>query len=405
MNAIPDDIIERQIRIHVNRNRDPFYLYDLDHIRAMCKRFARLPYPRTSVHFACMANSHPSFLAVIRDEGIRVFVNSIPHLRQAIASGFSGDELVFAASALDEPSLWEVHDARALVNLDSNQQVSLWRHLFPGTPFGIRCNIGELVEPKNTRGGYFLGKESRLGMTPDEILTLAGNRDVQGLHMYVGTDICSFDYFKQCYQALSEFVEFFPGITYIDFGGGFGLADENGAEFDFDRYGQMAASLMDRISARVGRPIRMIIEPGRVIGARAGWFVCRVTDVKERNGKQLVGVNASSAQFPRPLFYPESAHHPVALLHVDPRLNGKPVVPSSVYGCSTYSRDFLARDVMLPHATVGDIIVLGNAGCYCAAAYTHFLGFPQPKEIFYDRDSDPHRERSEDVLQDSGAGV
>ncbi len=405
MKPFSDNAIERGIREHVRRNRDPFYIYDTTRIRAMCGRFANLPYPLASVHFACMANAHPSFLAIVRDEGLNVFVNSIPHLRLAMSCGFSREQIVFAASAMDESTLWEVHNAGVLVVLDSLQQVDLWQQLFPDSSFGIRCNIGEFVEPRNTRGGYFIGRESRLGMTPHEILSLSGNRRVAGLHVYVGTDICSFDYFEECYEALASFAGVFSGLEYLDFGGGFGLAGEGGQGFDFERYGVMTDSLMTRVSREAGRPIRMIIEPGRIIGAKAGWFVCRITDIKQRGERQLVGVNASSVQFPRPLLYPDSARHPATLLTVNARRNGRPDVLSSVYGCSTYSRDFLARDVMLPRAEVGDIIVLGDAGCYCAAAYLHFLGFAQAKEIFHDRESDSEQHRAEDVLRNSGTGV
>ncbi len=403
MNPSPDVTIERQIREHVRRQRDPFYLYDIEQIRSVCRTFAAIPYPLMSVHFACMANAHPSFLSVVRDEGLNVFVNSLPHLRQAMASGFARQQIVFAASAMDEPTMWEVRTAGALVQLDSLNQVSLWQRLFPDTPFGIRCNIGDLVEPRNTRGGYFIGKESRLGLTPPEMISLSGNPRVTDLHLYVGTDICSIRYFSECYASLADFAPAFPALEALDFGGGFGLSGDDGAHFDFRAYGGTATSLMQRVSADLGRPIRMILEPGRIIGARAGWFVCRVTDVKHRSGRQLVGVNASSTQFPRPLLYPDSARHPVTLLHVDPHVNGKPFLPSSVYGCSTYSRDFLARDVMLPQASLGDIVVLGEAGCYCAAAHSQFLGFPQAKEIFYDREADSRPGRAEDLLRAAGA--
>lgn len=405
MKSTFDAVIERQIREHVHRNRDPFYLYDAARIRAMCRRFAGLPYPLTSVHFACMANAHPSFLAIVREEGLNIFVNSVPHLRLAISCGFSREQIVYAATAMDEGTFWEVHEAGVLVILDSLQQVSRWKRLFPDSAFGIRCNIGDFVEAKNTRGGYFIGKESRIGMTLDEMLSLSGDRCITGLHVYVGTDICSPEYFEECYEALAGFAQVFSGLDYLDFGGGFGLADEHGEEFDFERYGAVTASLMARVSGEVGRPIRMKVEPGRIIGGKAGWFACRVTDIKQRGERQLIGVNASSVQFPRPLLYPDSARHPARLLHVDPQRNGRPEILSSVYGCSTYSRDFLAREVLLPRAEIGDIIVLGEAGSYCAAAYSHFLGFAQAKEIFYDRESDPYPERAEDVLRSSGTGV
>jgi diaminopimelate decarboxylase len=345
-----------------------------------------------------MANAHPTFLGIVRDEGLGLFVNSLPHLRHGMTMGFTGEQIVFAASAMDEPTMWAVRDAGAKVNLDSLNQVAQWRQMFPGMPFGIRCNIGGLIEAKKTRGGYFIGRDSRLGMTPEEFLTLSGERQVTGLHLYVGTDITDIDYFYRCYKILADFAVEFPALTYLDVGGGFGLQDENGREFDIHRYGLMADAFIRHVSGRLGRPIRMILEPGRLIGARAGWFVCRVVDTKQRGERQLIGVNASSAQFPRPLFYPDSARHPVTLLHTNATLNGKPELPTSVYGCSTYSRDFLAHDVILPRAEIGDIIVLGDAGSYCAAAYTHFLGFPQPREVFDDCEPRSRQETTADVL-------
>jgi diaminopimelate decarboxylase len=397
--------VERVIRAQVGRGHDPFYLYDRGVIRTTCRKFAALPYPLCSVYFACMANAHPTFLGIVRDEGLGLFVNSLPHLRHGMAMGFTGEQIVFAASAMDEPTMWAAHDAGAKVNLDSLNQVARWQQMFPGMPFGIRCNIGGLIEAKKTRGGYFIGRESRLGMTPEELLTLSGERRVTGLHLYVGTDITDIDYFSRCYQILADFAVEFPALAYLDVGGGFGLQDEDGHEFDIHRYGLMTDAFMRHVSGRLGRPIRMILEPGRLIGARAGWFVCRVVDTKQRGNRQLIGVNASSAQFPRPLFYPDSAQHPVTLLHTNATLNGKAELPTSVYGCSTYSRDFLAHDVILPRAEIGDIIVLGDAGSYCAAAYTHFLGFPQPREIFDDCEPRSRQETAADVLFPAASGV
>ncbi|MCK5571173.1 MAG: hypothetical protein KAJ12_00365 [Bacteroidetes bacterium] len=393
--------VERVIRLQLMLENDPFYLYDTSAIREMCKRFRSLPYPETFSHFACMANANPDFLRIIRQEGLNVFVNSLEHLRTVVECGFTGKEIVFAASAMNRELMRKVNATGAIVILDSLNQVELWERVCPGAQFGIRCNIGGKVEAKKTRGGYFIGKESRLGLIPGEIESLEGNPCVAGLHLYVGTDICSIPYFRQCYRALGEFAPLFPALSFMDIGGGFGLVDEGGEEFDFTEYGAMAADVMSELSTSLGRQIRMLIEPGRVIGGRAGYFVARVTDVKFREGRQLIGVNASSVQFPRPLFYPDSAHHPVTLLHANQWGNGASGIPGAVYGCSTYSRDFLARDVMLPRAQIGDIIVLGHAGSYCATAFTHFLGFEQPREIFDDCQTSADHARTSNVLRDT----
>jgi diaminopimelate decarboxylase len=185
-----------------------------------------------------------------------------------------------------------------------------------------------------------------------------------------------------CYKHVANLVEFFPNLEYIDFGGGFGSGEKGISGFDILTYGREVTRLMNNIALTSGRKISLILEPGRIIGADAGYFVCKITDIKMRNNQQLIGVNASSVQFPRPLFYPDSAYHPVSIVSRFNTTSDKTGRLSSIYGCSTYSRDYLALDVELPQAHIGDIVILGHAGSYCSTAHTSFLGFPKAEEYF-----------------------
>jgi diaminopimelate decarboxylase len=275
-----------------------------------------------------------------------------------------------------------VHQSGAHLNLDSINQLNIWKRLFGDAPVGIRCNIGQLVDAQATHAGYFIGKESRLGFSGDEIRSLQGDRGIRGLHIYVGTDIQNIDYFMACYRALGTLLPYFPNLEYLNFGGGFGI-DESGRDaFPMTAYSRRVSQLMQELSQKAGRPLRLVLEPGRIIGGKAGHFVCRVTDVKERSDRTFIGVNASSVQFPRPLFYPDTARHPVAIIQEGRQLRSVSDQSTSIYGCSTYSRDFLLRDARLPEAQIGDLLILGNAGSYCTSAFTDFLGFSRPKEYF-----------------------
>lgn len=139
---------------------------------------------------------------------------------------------------------------------------------------------------------------------------------------------------------------------------------------------------MRDFSDQTGKDIRMVLEPGRIIGGDAGYFVCCVSDVKSRSDRKLVGVNASTVQFPRPLMYPDTAKHPIAVVRNGEQLRPAECFPTTVYGCSTYSRDIFSQDSDLPVLQVGDILVIGNAGSYSASSYMQFLGFPKSEEYF-----------------------
>lgn len=372
-----------EVKKHFAKASDSVYLYDKSKIKRNSQAFVNIPYPHKKIHFATMANINQEFLQVIREQGILVFVNSVPHLEKVMQAGFKGNEIIFTASAMSCECMKIVAESNAVVNLDSLEQIEEWKRISGGKGYGVRCNIGDLVRARKTRAGYFLGKNSRLGLQLEELKVLKNNKDVKGLHLYVGTDIMDIEYFLTCYRKLAQFVDWFPGLEYLDFGGGFGIEDVKlDREFDITEFGEAVSKLMKELSTRTGRNLTLILEPGRILGGKAGYFACKCSSVKKRQNGQLIGVNASVAQFPRPLFYPDTAVHPVQLFDSEGKSKGGGKVKSYIHGCSTYSRDFLARGVLLPAVSNGDILLFGHAGSYCASSYTEFLGFPKPVELF-----------------------
>jgi diaminopimelate decarboxylase len=277
----------------------------------------------------------------------------------------------------------KVHDENIYVNLDSLSQLDYWFENFPGKHVGIRCNIeNKTFTPRSSRAGIFIGENSRLGLSLEEIKSIKNKELINGLHIYIGTDITDIDYFLSYYRILIELAKDFPNIEYLDFGGGFGIDDTGKQSFDFETYGKGITKLMTDFSKTRENLVKLILEPGRILGGQSGYFICRTTDVKFRNDIQFIGVNASSTQFPRPLLYPDESFHPVWLLNKTGLIKNNNKIKTKINGCSTYSRDYLSHDCQLPKAETGDFIILGNAGAYCASMYTTFLGFEKPKEIF-----------------------
>lgn len=370
------------INSHTEQEFDSFYVYDKEQIRTKCRMFRQITYPNKSIHFASMANVHPAFLAVVKEEKLNVFVNSLIHLEEVTKAGFSGDDIIFTSSALTEKAMKRIESFGVQVNLDSPGQLEQWKKLFPNKRVGIRCNIGDRVKPYSNHAGTFIGKESRLGFTETELEALSDKSFVKGLHLYVGTDIVDIDYFKACYKELIALASDFSDLEYLNFGGGFGVAENGDPHFDISAYDEAVTKLMNEFSEKSGRSIRLMLEPGRIIGGTSGYFVCCVTDTKIRPELRLAGVNASTVQFPRPLMYPDTAKHPVVIIRNGEQMRFASVFPTTVYGCSTYSRDIFSKEVELPELHIGDILVYGNAGSYSASSYMEFLGFPKPEEYF-----------------------
>lgn len=379
-------ILTNKILNFVNKREDkefdPYYVYDIQVIRERCRIFQNINYKKKAIHFASMANINPQFLSIVKEEKINVFVNSILHMKFAQEAGYNEREIIFTSSALTEKIMRIAYNCGVQINLDSSNQLELWLKLFPEKPIGIRCNIGDNIEPYSTLAGFFIGSESRLGFTREEVEKIADKSLINGLHLYVGTDIFDIDYFINCYKELIDIAVNFPKLEYLNFGGGFGVSENGEKQFDFSEYNTRVTELMNKVSQNFGRDIQLILEPGRIIGGESGFFVCSVTDVKKRADDRLVGVNASTVQFSRPLMYPEIANHPVMIVREKTRLFSDNLYQTSIYGCSTYSRDLFSKKAQIPELQIGDIVVFGNAGSYSASSHTQFLGFPKPVEYF-----------------------
>ena len=127
---------------------------------------------------------------------------------------------------------------------------------------------------------------------------------------------------------------------------------------------------------------RVVIELGRYIVGECGVYVTRVLDRKESRGRKYVVVDgglhhqlAASGNFGQVI----RRNYPIAIGN---RLTERVDEPVTVVGCLCTPLDLLGDNVGLPHAEIGDLIVLFQAGAYgLTASPTAFLGHPPPIEV------------------------
>jgi diaminopimelate decarboxylase len=316
--------------------------------------------------------------------GINVFVNSPKHLLAAYRSGFLADQIIFTGTNLSDSDFEYVIAGNLMVNVDSIGQLDRYGRLNPAAKVGLRINPTSSLLSPGERNRAFVGLDSRIGileMELPEAFAVARKHGLilNGVHVYLGTNLMDLDSFRRGAAEVLRIAEGFPDLEYVDFGGGFGVRSRFGdPPFDLDGYGAMIAEKMRCFSEGHKKKIKLIIEPGRALVADTGYFLTTVVDVKDRPSRIYIGVDASVDIFPRPLFY-EDAYHEITVYGA----NGHAPLdkPADICGNTTYSRDFLGRDRFLPRVSVGDILVVHNAGGYCYSAITDFLGRLKPAEV------------------------
>ena len=352
-----------------------FYLYDNDRIEENFARFESVLYPHTSVYFASMANDNPILLEKIRDRGMGLFVNSLKHLRLAESVGFPPDRIIFASTGLTTTMMRYLVARGIRLHLDSVTQIGQFGTLGIKTEVGLRLNTSE-----RSRISPFTGNESRIGIQDHELdaaLETCARLGLtaKGSHVYIGTDIVNVDEMIAGVERSLELSDRFPDLEYVDVGGGFPL-DET--LFDFEDYNARITALMSAFSNKRGRPIRLVIEPGRAMFGNAARFYAQVTDVKRRDGHYFVCVDASASMIPRAMFYED--YNPVRVMTNGAGARPAFDQPVDVVGNTTYSRDFLARRQTLPEVEIGDWLEFDQAGSYCYSMMTRFLGQTFPPE-------------------------
>jgi diaminopimelate decarboxylase len=343
-----------------------------------------------------MANNNPHLLKILKNADFGIFVNSMKHLSIAVKSGFEVSDIIYTTTGISQRDMEFIIQKNISINLDSLEQVKLYGSLNSGGSIGVRLNIDE-----KSRDNIFIGSESRIGILETEfpeLLEIASRYSLKiiGTHVYLGTNIISFDEMIAGTKKTLDLSEHFPDLEYIDLGGGFPIDGENGQYFDYDKYGELITELFNNYSKKHGRSIKLILEPGRSLFGDTAVFCSQVLDVKERPDRFLISCDASASILPRSMFYNNTFHNIEVLGKQNaPKLSK----PAGVVGSTTYSRDYLGKDLQLPMVEIGDILMFKNAGSYCYAMITQFLGQAMPSEVLIDTSGKPKLIRERETFQ------
>ncbi|HEY0345982.1 MAG TPA: type III PLP-dependent enzyme [Solirubrobacteraceae bacterium] len=171
----------------------------------------------------------------------------------------------------------------------------------------------------------------------------------------------------------------------VNVGGGIGIdyADLS-TQFDWPLFTDGLRELIGRTFPPHWREIDF--ECGRFLVAACGSYAAEVLDIRRNHGVNYLLVRGGTHHFRLPASWQHS--HPFSVLAVDrwrygatrPELRDEPV---TVVGELCSPKDVLARDVVVPRARAGDVLVFHHAGAYGWEISHHdFLSHPHPEHVF-----------------------
>jgi len=381
----------------------PLYIYCAAtlrrHFEAFDSAFNGLPHLTC---FSVKANSNLAVLKTLADQGAGVDIVSGGELYRALAAGVSPDKIVYSGVGKRAAEIEQaLHAGILMFNVESLGELERLSALAVrlGKTAKVSLRINPDVDPK-THPYISTGmKKNKFGLDMETSLAgyarakeLPGVEPV-GIDCHIGSQLTTLDPFLEALDKILAFRKKLGDMgietTYLDLGGGLGIQYNEEEPPHPAEFGQALTK------ALAGLPIKLILEPGRVIVGNAGILVTEVVYTKKTPTKDFVIVDAAMNDLIRPSLY--GSYH--ALREVRPA--GRESLNVDVVGPICESGDFLARDRELPAVAAGELLAAFSAGAYGFTMSSNYNSRPRAAEILVDGDKvilARRRETYEDLI-------
>jgi diaminopimelate decarboxylase len=367
----------------------PCYVYDRALLETSARAALSFPAPYgLTLRYAMKANPSRGILTLFRDLGLHVDASSDHEVERALRAGFP-PERIQLTSQMPSRTLRE-HVARGILfNACSLHQLDEFGKVAPGAEVSVRVNPGlGTGSTKRTNTG---GPASSFGIWHEamgEVVAIAKRHDlrIRRLHSHVGSGTDP-EVWKRCARMTLDLVTALPQVAIVNLGGGFkvGRMPEE-PSVDMADVGAHVRREIEDFREREGRALHLEIEPGTFLVANAGAIVASCVDVVDTGaeGYLFAKLDAGMPEITRPSLY--GAQHPIDVL-----ARGREQAATIFVGPCCESGDILTpapgdpealAPRWVPRPQIGDLVVIGGAGAYCAGMATiNYNSYPQAPEV------------------------
>ncbi|MCP9774241.1 diaminopimelate decarboxylase [Cyanobium sp. WAJ14-Wanaka] len=394
----------------------PLYVLDEASLRGTCRAYRQAleqHYPGPSLAiYASKANSSLAISALVASEGLGLDAVSAGELLTALEGGMPAERIVFHGNNKSREELalaagrgvtvvadnWRDLELLGELAEDFSQPVQLMLRFTPG----IECHTHEYI-----RTGHL---DSKFGFDPDQLEIvlkhLAGCpwARLTGLHAHIGSQIFELQPHRDLAGVMADALQLARSLGHpirdLNVGGGLGIryvaSDDPPSIQEWVK--TVAEAVLAACRARDLELPRLLCEPGRSLVATAGVTVYEIGSRKEIPGiRTYLSVDGGMSDNPRPITY-ESQY--TAMLANRPLAAATETV--TVAGKHCESGDVLLKDLALPPATSGDLLVVFSTGAYNASMGSNYNRIPRPAAVLVHggvAELVQRREQPEDLLR------
>lgn len=377
----------------------PLYVYSqatlLRHLREIQTAFAEA---KPLICYSLKTNGNIHIGRLMAQHGSGFDVTSGGELYRALASGGTGEKIVFAGVGKTDPEIrFALEKGVFLFNVESEAELlnvgAIAQSM--GRKAGIALRVNPDLPPKTHVKTDTSVKGVKFGLDIETVLDVARGvvghpgLEIIGLHMHLGSPILSAEPYKlgaaKGVHLIAKLREQGHPVRVLNMGGGFGIHYRKQEALP-------AAMFAEAILPAVRETgCQLVLEPGRFIVGNAGLLLGRVLYTKETGGKSYVIQDAAMNDLIRPTLYdsfhriwPVSPASDVACPPEDYEADLPNTFKQDVVGPVCESGDFLARDRRLPRLTRGDLLAVFSAGAYGMAMSSNYNARLRAAEVLVD---------------------
>ncbi len=408
-NTLTAFLSEDQVRAIRAQFGSPVYVYDQRALEAQAE--AVLNFPNAfglTARYAMKALPNRAVIRILTQKGLHLDASSGYEAERAMRAGVPGHHILLTAQEMPK-NLKHLIDQGVIFNACSLHQLQKFGEWFPGHPLSVRINPGMgSGHSKRTNVG---GPAASFGIwhayIPD-VHAICKQRDltVATVHTHIGSGSTPEVWERVASMALDICIGF-ENATALSLGGGYRVGRMPGEiSTDLQVIGQRVAEAFEMTAGETGRALRLEVEPGTYLVANAGAIVATAIDVVDtgKDGYRFIKTDTGMTEVVRPSMY--GAQHPI---HVAPaEAEDRGMDAYIVVGHCCESGDVLTPapddpEGLLPRqltkTKVGDAVVIGGAGAYCAGmSAKNYNSFPEAAEVLLARDGTLHLIRKRQTL-------
>ncbi len=343
----------------------PLYVYNGDLIIQRYKElYEYIKWNKLRILYAVKANYNVGILKLLKSSGAFLDTVSPAEVHLALKLGFAKEDILYTANNITDQEMHEVKNLGVLFNLGSISRLKKYARAYPGTEVCLRFNPDVVAGAhKNVMTGGDITKFGILLSEVDAVKEIVKEYDLKviGLHEHTGSGIGEtekvFTSMKNLLGIASR--ENFPGLQFIDFGGGFKIPYKpTTPRIDYASFGEKIGAIFTEFCERYRKELYMYFEPGKYIVSEAGILLVEVNTLKQNRERLIAGTNSGFNHLIRPILY--GSYHQIENLS-NPA--GKPKV-YDVAGNLCETGDYFAEQREIPEIREGDILAVKNSGAY-----------------------------------------